>query len=249
MREERLIKPSDVERVTRSVSNAKQNSDFYVSHSTLADIEAGSVPSIHKLFSLALSLNVPLNELLLTFGIDSEGATDYEADSRQDALQLKALAGSEPPSRFQVNFDTNFRARKTTLLRLQPKDLVSFPLVLQGRFDPVRYRYALIGIHDDTMADLLPPRSLVEIDVAQNTVEVFSWRTIRDRPVYLVWHSEGHTCCWCQVDCKDLTLVSHPLSRQLVRRFKMPKEATVVGRVTNAWLPFGSVQVQYETAS
>src|SRR3984893_18197402 len=70
LREERLIKPSDVERITRTVADVKGNSDFYVPHSTLADIEAGSIPSIHKLFSLAISLKVPLNELLLPFGID-----------------------------------------------------------------------------------------------------------------------------------------------------------------------------------
>jgi transcriptional regulator with XRE-family HTH domain len=249
LREERLIKPSDVERMTRTVADAKRNTDFYVSHSTLADIEAGSIPSIHKLFSLALSLKAPLNELLLPFGIDPEEITDCEAESGQDASQSQALAGGEPPFRFQLNFDTNFSTQETTLLRLQPKDLASLPSVLQDRFDPVRYRYAAIGFQDDTMADLLPARSLVEIDTAQNTVQVSVWRTLRDRPLYLVWHTEGHTCCWCQVDGKELTLLPHPLSRQPVRRFKMPREATVVGRVTNAWLPFESVQLQPEAAS
>jgi transcriptional regulator with XRE-family HTH domain len=52
LREERQIKPSDVERVARAIAEAKGNSDFFVSHSTLADIEAGSIPSIHKMFSL-----------------------------------------------------------------------------------------------------------------------------------------------------------------------------------------------------
>ena len=249
LREERLIKPSDVERMTRTVADAKRNTDFYVSHSTLADIEAGSIPSIHKLFSLALSLKVPLNELMLPFGIDAEEITDYEAESGQDASQSQALAASEPPFRFQLNFDTHFSTQETTLLRLRPQDLANLPSVLQARFDPVRHRYAVIGFQDDTMAELLPPRSLVEIDTAQNTVQVFVWRTLRDRPLYLVWHTEGHTCCWCQVDGKELTLLPHPLSRQLVRRFKMPSEATVVGRVTNAWLPFESVQLQREAAS
>ena len=46
LRDERLIKPSDVERITRNIAEKKGNSDFYVSHSTLADIETGSIPSI-----------------------------------------------------------------------------------------------------------------------------------------------------------------------------------------------------------
>jgi len=238
--DERLIKPSDIERITRSLADAKQNTDFYVSHSTSADIEAGSIPGIHKLFSLAISLRVPLNELLLLFGVDPEEVTAYGADSELDAPRIQAPPARESAVRFQLNFDTNFSAQETTLLRLQPQDLLNLPPVLQTRFDPVRYRYAVIGFKDDNMADLLPPRSLVEIDTAQNTVQVFAWQTLRDRPIYLVWHTYGHTCCWCQVDGRELTLLPHPLSRHSVRLFKMPREATVVGRVTNAWLSFES---------
>jgi hypothetical protein len=72
---------------------------------------------------------------------------------------------------------------------------------------------------------------------------------MRDRPVYLIWHATGHSCCWCQLDGKELTLIPHPLSRQRVRRFKVPVEAVLVGRVTNAWLPFDATQGQREAAS
>jgi transcriptional regulator with XRE-family HTH domain len=249
LREERSLKPSDVEHITRAIAEAKRNPDFYVPHSTLADIEAGSIPSIHKLFSLAISLRVPLNELLLPFGIDPEEVTAYDAGPERDALQLPRVPADELAFRFQLNFDTNSSTQETTLLRLQPPDLANLPSVLQARFDPVRRRYAVIGSKDDSMADLLPPQSLVEIDTSQNSVQVFAWRTLRERPIYLVWHSEGHTCSWCQVDGRELTLVPHPLSRQPVRRFKIPREATVVGRVTNAWLPFESVELQREAAS
>jgi transcriptional regulator with XRE-family HTH domain len=246
LREEQLIKASDVERITRSVADAKQNTDFYISHSSLADIEAGSIPSIHKLFSLAISLRVPLNKLLSSFGIDPEDAAAYKVEPELDAPQFQLLTAREPAFRFQLNFDTNFNAQETTLLRLQPQDLANLPPVLQARFDLTRYRYAAIGSKDDSMADLLPPRSLVEIDTTQNTVQVFLWRSLRDRPIYLVWHTDGHTCCWCQVDGKELTLLPHPLSQQPVRRLKMPREGTVVGRVTSAWVPFVSVQHRRE---
>ncbi len=68
LREERFVKSSDIERISRSIADVKGNADFYVSHSTLADGETGSVPSIHKLFSLAACLKVSLEELLLVFG-------------------------------------------------------------------------------------------------------------------------------------------------------------------------------------
>jgi transcriptional regulator with XRE-family HTH domain len=253
LREERLIKPSDVERITRAVADAKGNSDFYVPHSTLADIEGGSIPSIHKLFGLAISLKIPLTELLLPFGIDQKEVTEYESESGQDAPQIEpwsqSFAGGEPPFRFALNFDTNFSTEETTLLRLRPQDTANLPSVLQSRVDPVRYRYAVIGTNDDSMADLIPSKSVVQIDTSQNTVQVFAWRALRERPIYLVWHTDGHTCCWCQADGRELTLVPHPLSRQPIRRFKMPREANVVGRVTNAWLPFGSSQLKRDVAS
>jgi len=248
VREERLIKAIDVERITRNIAEKKGNTDFYVSHSTLADIEAGSIPSIHKLFSLAICLRVSFDELLIPFGIDPREVSPFEAEPDSDALTPSAPA-CEPAFRFQLNFDVNYNAEETNLLRLSPHELDKLPSFFQGRTDPVRYRYAVIGAEDDAMDDLLPPRSLVEIDTAQNRVQVFPWRTLRDRPLYLVWHTDGHTCCWCQVDGRELIMLPHPLSRQPIRRFKMPSQASIVGRVTNAWLPFGSYQLQSGTIS
>jgi transcriptional regulator with XRE-family HTH domain len=253
LREEQLIKPSDVERITRTVADAKRNSDFYVPHSTLADIESGSIPSIHKLFSLAISLKVPLNELLLLFGIDPTEINDFALPSGPDPAQIQYRSASAPaieaPFRFALNFDTNLATEETTLLRLRPQDAANLPSVLMTKVDPVRYRYAVIGANDDSMGDLLPSKSIVQIDTSQNTVRVFAWRTLRERPIYLIWHTDGHTCCWCQVDGRELILVPHPLSRQPIRRFKMPREANVVGRVTNAWLPFESAHLKRDIAS
>lgn len=72
LREERQIKGSYVELITREIAERKGNRDFYIHHSTLADIENGSIPSIHKLFSLAICLRVSLHDLLFAFGIEDE---------------------------------------------------------------------------------------------------------------------------------------------------------------------------------
>ena len=47
--------------------------------------------------------------------------------------------------------------------------------------------------------------------------------------------------CWCDLQRKELPLLPYPVSRQSVRRFKVPREASVIGRVINAWLPFDQV--------
>jgi hypothetical protein len=46
LREERFLRPTDIERMSRAIADTRGNSDFYVPHSTLADIEFGAVPSI-----------------------------------------------------------------------------------------------------------------------------------------------------------------------------------------------------------
>jgi len=238
LREERFVKSSDVERISRSIADDKGNADFYVSHSTLADVETGSVPSIHKLFSLAACLKVSLEELLLVFGIDASEVRQFVGQVEPNLSRLDSNETRAPNFRFQLNFDTSLNSHETNLLKLNPQELAALPPALRKRLDPRRYRYAVVGLKDDTMGDLIPPGSLVEIDVMQNAVQVFDWRTMRERPVYLVWHTDGHSCCWCQLEGKELTLLPYPLSRQPVRRFKVPREASVIGRVINAWLPF-----------
>jgi hypothetical protein len=238
LRVERFVRSSDIERVSRSIADVKGDADFYVSHSTLADVETGAVPSIHKLVSLAVCLKVPLEELLLVFGIDGAEVRQCIGLSEPGVRKPWAIQDQEPGFRFQFTFDARVNSQETHLLTLNPQELAGLPPAHFKRLDPKRYRYAAIGLKDDSMGDLIPPGSLVEIDVKQNTVQVSDWKRMRERPVYLIWHTEGHSCCWCDLQGKELTLLPYPLSRQSVRRFKVPREASVIGRVINAWLPF-----------
>lgn len=237
LREGRSIKSGDIERISRSIADVKGSPDFYISHSTLCDIETGSVPGVHKLFSLAGCLKVSLEELLLAFGIDVDELRQ-NASQGEPSLARSQLEIRESSFRFQLNFDPGFERQETCLLRLNPKELAGlFPPHLHKYLDPKRYRYAVIGSDDDTMGDLIPPRSLVEIDLMQNAVQMSSWTSVRARPIYFVWHNNGPRCCWCQVQGNELTLLPYPLSRQPVRHLKLPREASVIGRVTNSWLP------------
>jgi hypothetical protein len=79
--------------------------------------------------------------------------------------------------------------------------------------------------------------SLVEIDIMQNAVQMSGWTSARERPIYLIWRNNGHSCCWCPVQGGELTLLPYPLSHQPVRHLNSPREASVIGRVTNSWFP------------
>jgi hypothetical protein len=63
------------------------------------------------------------------------------------------------------------------------------------------------------MGDLIAPRSLLEIDVMQNALQMSGWTSVRARPIYLVWHNNGHSCRCCQVQGSELILLPYPLSR------------------------------------
>jgi hypothetical protein len=151
-----------------------------------------------------------------------------------------AVEAREPGFCIPFNIADGFNSQETSLLSLSPQELVVLAPGLRKRLEPKRYRYAVVGLKDDTMGDLIPAGSLVEVDVMQNAVQVFDWKSMRERPVYLVWHTDGHSCCWCQLEGKELILLPYPLSRRPVRRLKVPREASVIGRVINAWLPIGS---------
>src|SRR5438309_9242015 len=183
LREERFVKSSDIERISRSIADVKGNADFYVSHSTLADIETGSLPSIHKLFSLAACLKVSLDELLLVFGIDPNEVRQFAGPLEAGPRRAESGKTPQPGFRFQLNFDTNFTSHETSLLKLNPQELGTLPTALRKRLDPRRYRYAVVGLKDDTMGELIPPGSLVEVDVMQNIVQVSDWKSMRERPV------------------------------------------------------------------
>ena len=236
LREERFLKPTELERLSRAIAEATGNSDFYVSHGTLADIEKGGVPSIHKLFSVSCFLRISYDDLLHVFGINLRDAGQFAPPPNPNETALVSLGPWETrPFPFRLRFSPQVARDETTLLGPDPKEWPGFP-IWPFSVDAHRYRYAVIGLKDDTMAELLPPGSLVEIDTEQTSLQMFAWSSLRARPLFLVWHADGHTCCWCQQDRGELLLVPHPSSQQPVRRYKVPRDAAIVGRVVAAWI-------------
>jgi transcriptional regulator with XRE-family HTH domain len=239
MREERAIRSSEIERISRSIAAAEGNPEFFISHATLANIESSnSHPSIYKLFSLAVCFKIPYEQILLAFGVDPQKVDHYAgAPLAPSQTTLEPMELRDPAFRFQLNFDTRLNLKETNLIQQNLSDIGLAPAALLKRLDQKRYSYALIGLDDDTMGDIAPPGALVEIDKEQNKVEVFAWKTLRERPVYFVSHEGGYCCCWCQLAGNDLILLPHPISRRGVMRFKARRDASIIGRVIHVWTP------------
>ena len=230
----RLPRSADLEKISRSIALEKGNPDYYISAAVWAQIKRGATPSIYKLFSLSVCLEMPYERVAKAFGVDLENSMLSTGPDPARA-ELVRINLQELGFSFQLSLDAQFDTRRTNLLEPEAIDRRHLPGPLLDRLNPSRYRYGLIGLEDDTMGDLVPPGSLVEIDGRQMRVESFAWRNLRERPVYVVRHGNEFSCAWCQQDERELTLLPHPLSRQTVRYFPSPSEAQVVGRVVSVW--------------
>src|SRR5579859_2245247 len=77
LREDRLLKPGDIELATWLIAETNGCSGYYISPESLAEIEQDSVPDIRTLLSLAQCLRVPYEQLLLLFDVDLQGMERY----------------------------------------------------------------------------------------------------------------------------------------------------------------------------
>jgi len=236
----RGLKPSDVERKSRLIAEQRRNSRFYISHATLAAIEAGSIPGIYKIFSLASCCNVSYEQLLSVFGIETQKTEIAPPSTTAVTTSSDAPVLAKPNFRFSVNFDFRMPPVETCLLPRELDDWGSLPRKLVGSLEPKRFLYALVGLQDNRLGDIIPPGSLVEVDTEQTQVIHTGWHTIRERPVYIVWHDRGYSCGWCQLTGSELLLIPDPLSKQPILRFRAPAEATVVGRIVHVWCALSS---------
>lgn len=235
LREDRFLNTGDIERLSRAISDRKANSQYYIAHATLKEIEdLGHIPGIHKIESLAIIFKIPLVKMLLAFGIDvreTEQLT-FAAPQKETTLEPPELFETDLP--FRLNFDNRINPHETNLLPGKPEEWGVAPSTLLRRLQPQRFTYALVGVDDDSMYDIIPAGSLIEIDREQNTIQEAFWRTMRERPIYLIWHDDGYSCGYCQQDRSELLLIPHPASQKTVRRLKA-RESTIIGRVVHVW--------------
>src|SRR5581483_3180757 len=243
LREDRLLKPGDIELASWLIAETNECSEYYISLESLAEIEQGSVPDIRRLLSLAQCLRVPYEQLLLLFDIDlRETACFHFLPALSSPINVSedkttALPPIEMQKESDLASDFDAQTDPDETILLGPEQLECVPAELRGKLHPDRYCYALIGLKDDTMGGILPPESVVEVDEQQVEVRNFEWKVLCERPLYLVRHQYGYSCCWGEQEGDELTLLPHPPSQRKARHFKTPHEAQVVGKVVNMWMP------------
>jgi hypothetical protein len=137
---------------------------------------------------------------------------------------------------FSVAFQSTINFDETRLVTESAEEL-GIPAVVRRQLDLGQFRLGIVAANDDTMGEMIPAGSVVVIDTTHHSVEMGDWKSIRERPIYFVWHENGFSCSWCYVTRDTLFIVPYPTSHQPVQIFKTPRAATVIGRVIHVWPP------------
>lgn len=229
------ITTREVEELSKKISESERNEEFYIANAWLTQIEnSNSVPSIFKLYSLAVIYRVRFPALLSTLGVDLDNLARYQLDSNMERTHLAnfEVYDNQRSITFPVHFDRSFSVDKTSLLSRMVEVWGEIPIALIQHLDVRHGQYGYIGLKDFTLYPLLRPGSFVQIDQRLNRVQPFKWRTEYDRPIYFVELRDGYACSWCELHDNQLTLIPHPLSPCRIRQYTYETEAEVIGRVT-----------------
>ncbi len=256
LREQLGLTMRDVEGASAQIAEKHGNDEFSIPPSRLSDIETkGVVPSVYRLYSLAVIYRRDVRELLFWYGIDlNMAAADIEITAPRRSHFSEALS-SLSSVRMPVRLDPGFDLRKTSNIGRLVEQWGLVPLSYLEQFANCHFTYGYIGNEDLTMYPLLPPGSFIQVDEARNKVSDGGWRTEYERPVYFVETRSGYTCCWCSLSGESIILQSHPLSPVAVRVLRYPQEAEVIGQVVGVairlgeWRPLETSPTQKERSA
>ena len=240
LRERLGLTMREVESASARIAERHGNEEFGVSPSRLSDIETkGLVPSIFRLYSLAIVYRSDLRELLAWYGIDlSLSAADLQLNLPPKSHFEETLQGTSKVA-IPTRLDPSFDPRRSANLSRMVEQWGSVPLGYLANLSQDKYMYGYVGSEDFTMYPLLPPGTFLQVDEARNKVEQALWRSELERPIYFVETRDGYTCCWCSLKGDDIVLHSHPLSPVPVRVLRHPREAEVIGQVVGIALKLG----------
>jgi transcriptional regulator with XRE-family HTH domain len=256
LREELGLTMRDVEGASAQIADKHGNDEFSIPPSRLSDVETkGVVPSIYRLYSLAVIYRRDVRELLSWYGIDlNMAAGDIEIALPRRSHVSEALSGISAV-RMPLKMDPGFDLRKTSNIGRLVEQWGLVPLSYLEQFANCHFTYGYVGNEDLTMYPLLPPGSFVQVDESKNKVAEGGWRSEYERPIYFVETRAGYTCCWCALAGEALILTPHPLSPVAARVLRYPQEAEVIGQVVGVairigdWRPMDASPIPKERAA
>jgi transcriptional regulator with XRE-family HTH domain len=232
LREKLGLTMRDVEVSSTRMAEKYRNEEFLIPPSRLSDIETKNVlPSIFRLYGLAIIYRRDLRELLSWYGVDTNNmAADLGMIAPPRSHVSETLAGLSSVQ-MPVRMDPGFDEQRTSNLGRMVEQWGLVPLAYLAQFAQDKFTYGYVGNQDFTMHPILPAGSFIQVDEEKDKVVEGFWRSEYERPIYFVETRDGHTCCWCSLRGDDLILQPHPLSPVQVRVLRHPQEAEIIGQV------------------
>ena len=239
LREKLGLTMRDIETASEKIARARSNEEYLIPISRLSDFETkGVIPSIYRLYSLAIIYRKDFRELLAWYGVDLNAPIqDLELSSPPNSHLSSALANTHSVH-IPVRLDPAFDPRKTLNFGRMVEQWGIVPLAYLEQFSKVDYTYGYVGSEDLTMYPILPPGSFIQVDENRNKVMEGGWRSEYERPIYFVETRESYICCWCTQGREDLILQSHPLS-PVQPKVVRSSQAEVIGQVVGVAMRLG----------
>ncbi len=194
LRERLGLTMREVESASVRIAERHGNDEFSVSPSRLSDIETkGLVPSIFRLYSLAIIYRCDFREVLAWYGIDlSLSAADLHLSLPPKSHVEETLQGTSTVS-IPTRLDPSFDPRRSANLSRMVEQWGLVPLAYLANLNRDKYMYGYVGSEDFTMYPLLPPGTFLQVDESRNkivpecgvpnwNVPSTSWRRARDTP-------------------------------------------------------------------
>jgi transcriptional regulator with XRE-family HTH domain len=222
----------DVEQASQEVAARRENDEFTIALSRLADIEnKGTIPSIYRLYTLCTIYRLDYEEVLHWYGVPRDQLAGDAAHIPLNVTHEIHLT-QEGPVPVPQSLDNELDLERTTFLSPLIRRWGKMPLAFLNGVDFRHHRYGFIGLNDWAMYPILQPGSLVLIDDSKHKISNGGWTNEFDRPIYFLEHRGGYFCSWCTLSGDRLTLHPHPASHNNPVVYAHPAEIEVVGQVT-----------------
>jgi transcriptional regulator with XRE-family HTH domain len=234
IRERLGLKYRDIEEASSKIAAARQNDEFLVALSRLADIEnKGTMPGVYRLYSLCAIYRLSLDEVLSWYGVLVD---QLPSDANLIELPRTHMIGFSNRDQSEVQapvaLDPGIDSSKTEFLSRMIQRWGTLPLTLLKRVDLRNFLYGLIGTEDWFMYPIIPPGSLVVIDDSRRRIATSGWQTEFERPIYFLELRSGYACAWCSLREDRVILQPHPSSHCEPEVYAYPEEIEVIGQVT-----------------
>jgi transcriptional regulator with XRE-family HTH domain len=239
LREKLGLTMRDIETASERIAQKHENEEYLIPISRLSDFETkGVIPSIYRLYSLAVIYRRDLRELLMWYGIEMDiPVSDLQLAAPPKSHISRALATTKFVE-MPVRMDPGFDPRRTMNFGRMIEQWGTVPMIYLEQFSKVDFTYGYVGSEDLTMYPILPPGSFIQVDESRNKVLEGGWRSEYERPIYFVDTRDGYVCCWCTLGRDEIILQSHPLS-PVPPRVLRHSHAEVIGQVVGVAMRLG----------